>query len=233
MPNNWLQFWKGKNAFDDSMGINYSYFLRKVENYLQPSGNSVVLDIGSGPGNLEDAWYSRVSEIHGVDISERYNSLTRQKHKDHSNVFVYDLPENDYTNLNLLGDKKFNIIIVMSVLQYYKEKKEIVQLIESIKQHAAPGAVLLLCDLIVESSFIKEIMQVLAEGIREGKLFSTLTLLFKLRFSNYYKVKKESGFLILKQQEWLQILNDLKLNGKFIEEPLTLQKNRKNILVQF
>jgi len=233
MANNWLQFWKEKNAFDDSMVINYSYFLKKIAKYVQPATHSVVLDIGSGPGNLEDAWHSKVKEIHGVDISERYNRIARQKHKGHSNVFFYDLPENNYTDLSMLNSKKFNIIIVMSVLQYYENKMEIIQLLENLKQHTAPGATLFLCDLMVESSFLKEIAQVLSDGIKEGKFFSILGLFFKLRFSNYYKVKKKTGFLILKQHEWLEIMNHLQLNGKFTDEPLTLQKNRKNIIVQF
>lgn len=233
MANNWLKFWKEKNAFDDSMAINYSYFLKKVQKYVQPAFDSAVLDIGSGPGNLEDAWFAKVKEIHGIDISERYNNIARQKHQAHPNVFFYDLAEKDYTNLSMLNNKKFNIIIVMSVLQYYQNKHEIIQLLENLKPHAAPGSILLLCDLMVESSFGKEIMQILSDAIRERKFFSILSLLFRLRFSNYYKVKKETGFLILKQNDWLEIINHLQLNGKFTDEPLTLQKNRKNIIVQF
>ncbi len=110
----------------------------------------------------------------------------------------------------------------MSVLQYYENKLEIIQLLKNLKQHTAPGATLFLCDLMVENSFLKEIKQVLSDGIKEGKFFSILSLFFKLRFSNYYKVKKETGFLILKQHEWLEIMNHLQLNGRFTDEPLTL-----------
>ena len=233
MSNKWLEFWKEKNAFDESMTINYSYFLNKVEKYVQPSANSMVLDIGSGPANLENAWHHRVKEIHGVDISKRYNSIAREKHKAHPNVYFHDLPENDYTNLSVVDGKKFNIIVVMSVLQYYSNKQEVINLLENIRQHAAPGAVLLLCDLMVESSFSKEVMQVLGDALRERKFLSVLNLFFNLRFSNYYKARKETGFLILKEAEWTEILHQLHLTGKFTEERLTLQKNRKTIIVQF
>jgi 2-polyprenyl-3-methyl-5-hydroxy-6-metoxy-1,4-benzoquinol methylase len=233
MVNNWLTFWKEKNAFDDSMVINYAYFLQKVEKYIKPAPTARVLDIGSGPGNLEDAWYNRVAEIHGLDISERYNIIAREKHKEHSNVFFYDLPENDYLNFSMLNGKKFDIIIVMSVLQYYRNKEEVVQLLENIKKLSAPGAQVLLCDLMVKNSFLKEIVQVLSEAIKEGKFFSTLSLFFRLRFSSYYKVKKEAGFLVLTQEEWRDIIEKLKLNATFIEEPLTLQKSRQNLLIRF
>lgn len=233
MANNWLKFWKERNAFDDSMGISYNYFLKKIEKYIQPSANDIVLDIGSGPGNLEDAWYNRVKEIHGVDISKRYNNIAKEKHQGHPNIFFYDLPENDYTNLSVLKDKKFNIIIVMSVLQYYTNKQEIIQLLENAKRHIAPGAVLLLCDLMVKSSFLNEIVQLLSDAVTEKKFFSTVSLLFRLRFSNYYKVKQQSGFLILSEGEWREIIRQLALNGEFTEEPLTLQKRRKNIIIRF
>lgn len=200
---------------------------------MQPSANSVVLDIGSGPANLEDAWYTRVKEIHGADISERYNTMARLKHKDHSNVIFHDLPEDDYTNLSVLNNKKFNIIIVMSVLQYYSSKQDIIKLLENIRLHAAPGAILFLCDLMVENLFFKEVLQVMTDGIKQRKFFSIITLFYNLRFSNYYKVKKTTGFLVLKKEEWIEILHQQKLNGSFTEEPLTLQKNRKNIIIQF
>lgn len=233
MPDNWLTFWKGKNAFDELMAVNYSFFLKQVEKYVQPSADSYVLDIGSGPGNLEDAWYNKVKEIHGVDISERYNAMGRQKHSSHPNVFFHDLPESNYVSLTQLGNKKFDIIIVMSVLQYYKNKQEVMQLLMNIKSYASPGAVLLLCDLMVESTFFKEVTQVLLKSLRERKFISTLKLFFNLRFSNYYKVKKQNGFLVLKQLEWLQIMEQLHLNGEFVNEPLTLQKDRRNIIVRF
>lgn len=233
MANNWLAFWKEKNAFDDAMGINYAYFLKKVEQYAKPGAGSVVLDIGSGPGNLEDAWHNRVKEIHAVDISVRYNDMVRAKHQRHQNVFVYDLPDNDYLNLSMIDSRRFNIIIVMSVLQYYRNKDEIVQLIKNIREVASPGAVLLLCDLMVKESFLKEIFQVLKDAVKERKLFSVLSLFFKLRFSSYYKTKKQAGFLILSEEEWKEIIDTLKLNARFSEEPLTLQKSRKSLIVQF
>jgi 2-polyprenyl-3-methyl-5-hydroxy-6-metoxy-1,4-benzoquinol methylase len=215
------------------MAINYAYFLKKVENYIRPSSNAVVLDVGSGPGNLEDAWHNRVKEIHGLDVSERYNKIAREKHKEHRNVFFYDLPADDYLDFSMLRSRRFDVIIVMSVLQYYRNKEEVCRLIENIRKHATPGAQLLLCDLMVKSSFLKEIFEVLSNAMKEGKFFSTLALFFKLRFSSYYRVKKEAGFLVLSEDEWIEIIETLKLDARFIKEPLTLQQSRRNLLVKF
>ena len=233
MGDTWLSFWQEKNAFDDSMSINYAYFLKKVEQHISVDKSIVVLDIGSGPGHLEDAWHNRVKEIHAVDVSVRYNTMVREKHKAHPNVFIYDLPADNYLNLFLLGATKFDLVIVMSVLQYYRNKEEVISLLQSIKNVVAPGATLLLCDLMADVPFHKEVMQILKDAVRERKLLSIVSLLFKLRFSRYYKIKKQSGFLILKDEEWLEIFNRLQLKATYIKEPITLQKNRKSVMIQF
>jgi len=233
MADTWLTFWQEKNAFDDLMNVNYAYFLKKVEQYVQPSAGDVVLDIGSGPGHLEDAWHHRVKEIHGVDISVRYNEMVREKHKRHPNVVVHDLPADNYLDLGMLQGKQFNIIVVMSVLQYYRSKEEIIVLLKNIKKLAAPGSELLLCDLMVQSSFLKEIFQILKDAVKEGKLISILSLFVKLRFSKYYTIKKQAGFLVLSNEEWMDIIQQLNLDAQFIKEPITLQKSRKSIRVQY
>lgn len=81
MEYNWTEFWRQKNEFDKSMDVNYNYFLHRVTKYINPVKESMVLDIGSGPGHLEDAWFDKVKEIHGVDISERYNAAARENIK--------------------------------------------------------------------------------------------------------------------------------------------------------
>ncbi len=233
MSDSWLSFWQEKNAFDDSMSMNYEFFLKKVEQYVQPSADTIVLDIGSGPGHLEDAWYNRVKEIHAVDVSVRYNEMARHNHRQHPNVMVYDLSAENYLDYSFLPRHNFNLIIVMSVLQYYKNKEEIIALLKNIKDVSAPGAVLLLCDLMVKSSFVKEILQLLKDAWKEKKLFSMLSLFVRLRFSKYYKIKQKAGFLVLSDDEWREIFRMLNLQATFISEPVTLQKNRKNVLIQF
>jgi SAM-dependent methyltransferase len=233
MADNWVDFWKEKNAFDDSMGVNYGVFLEKVEKYIQPKSTDVVLDIGSGPGHLEDAWWAKVKEIHAVDISKRYNDIVRDKHRAHPNVFVYDLLERDYLNFSIVGDRTFDIIIVMSVLQYYKDKDEVKRLISSTQQLAKPGGKMIIADIMAPTPFVKEVVQVLGDALKKGKFFSYLYLFVKLRFSPYYQTRKQAGFLVLTADDWKEIISDLKLNARFTEEPLTLQKNRKNLLVKF
>ncbi len=233
MASTWLDFWQKENEFDDSMSTNYAYFLARVETYIPLSKTQKVLDIGSGPGNLEDAWHNRVAEIHGLDVSKRYNEMARAKHANHPTVHFHDLPADDYLNFSPVAGQQFDVIIVMSVVQYYRSADEVEGLIRAIQQVAAPGAKALICDLMVGGSVLKDIASIIGRSLRQGQLLSMLKLLVRLRFSSYYTVRKQNGFLILSEREWLDITRRLGVNAQFLTEPLTLQQERRNLLIQF
>lgn len=229
----WLDFWQNENEFDDSMTTNYAYFLARVEQYVTLTPTMRVLDIGSGPGNLEDAWHNRVGELHGLDISKRYNAMVRAKHANHPNVHVHDIAADDYLNFAPVAGRQFDLIVVMSVVQYYRNATEVEQLLTNIKSLAAPGAKALICDLIVEEGVLGDVVSILGRSLRQGKLFQMLGLLFRLRFSDYYTVRQQNGFLIVPEREWLLMCQRLRLNARFVEEPLTMQQERKNLLIEF
>lgn len=233
MTATWLDFWQQENEFDHSMSANYAYFLDRVEKYISLTGTERVLDIGSGPGNLEDAWHGRVAEMHGLDISERYNAMARAKHAHHPNVFFHALPADDYLNFNPVAGRPFDVIIVMSVVQYYRNAAEVEQLLATIKRVAAPGAKALICDLIVEENMLKDILSILGKSLRQGELLKMLRLLVRLRFSSYYTVKQQNAFLVVPEREWLAMCKRLALNARFLAEPLTMQQERRNLLIQF
>lgn len=233
MASSWLDFWQKENEFDDSMSANYAYFLARVEEFIPLSSTKTVLDIGSGPGNLEDAWHGRVAEIHGLDISERYNAIARAKHAHHPNVYFHNLPANDYLNFSPVAGRRFDIIIVMSVVQYYRNAAEVEDLLAAIKQVAAPGAQALICDLIVEESVLKDVLSIIDRSLRQGQLLSMMKLLFRLRFSSYYTIRKTNGFLVIPESTWLAMCRRLGLNARFVPEPLTMQQERRNLFVQF
>ncbi|MBC7570402.1 MAG: methyltransferase domain-containing protein [Spirosoma sp.] len=233
MTATWLDFWQTENEFDESMSANYAYFLAHVETLVSLTSGTRVLDIGSGPGNLEDAWYNRVAELHGIDISERYNALARTKHADHSTVFFHDLPADDYLNFSVVAGRQFDLVIVMSVVQYYRNANEAMQLLANIKQLAAPGAKALICDLIVEEGVMGDVLSILGRSLRQGQLLTMLKLLFRLRFSDYYEVRKQNGILVIPESVWLAGCKRLGLNARFIAEPLTMQQERRNLLIEF
>ena len=98
---------------------------------------------------------------------------------------------------------------------------------------AAPRAKAFICDLMVGGSALGDIFSVLKRSLSQGQLLATLKLLFRLRFSAYYNVRKANGFLVLSEREWLGICERLELKAEFIREPLTMQQERQNLFIQF
>lgn len=229
----WLDYWQQENAFDQTMSINYAYFLDRVEQHITLTSQTLVLDIGSGPGHLVDAWHNRVGRLVCLDISKRYNDLVRSRHAAHPNVVVYDLPADDFLNFDMIRGQTFDLVIVMSVLQYYPDMAAVEKLLTNLKELAKPGTKILLCDLIVSQGTAKDVLSVLKRSWQEKRLTSMLSLLFRLRFSAYYQVRQQNGFLIIPQREWLALCRRLNLNARFLPEPITLQHDRQTLLIEF
>jgi SAM-dependent methyltransferase len=229
----WLDFWQEKNEFDESMSMNYRYFLDHVEQYISLTSQTRVLDIGSGPGHLADAWHGRVGRLVGLDISKRYNELVRARHAQHPTVVVHDLAVDNYLDFSLVAGQQFDVIVVMSVVQYYRDAAEIEQLLANIRAVAAPGARALLCDLIVKEGMMGDILSAMWRSLRQGQLVSMLGLMVRLRLSAYYKIRQQNALLAIPESDWLAICKRLNLNAKFLPEPLTLQHDRQNLLIQF
>lgn len=231
MPRNWLEFWQCKNEFDEHMQTNYAYFLNKVEKYISIKNTDTVLDFGSGPGHLADAWHNSVALFHGIDISERYNTIAKSKHATKQHVQFFWLNPHDYLNLHLLNNSFYNLVIVMSVLQYYKSDEDIKLLLEQLVQKVKPGGKILLADLIVQKGMLKDLKSILLQAVKEHKLFDTLWFLVKLRFSAYYRLKKQNGLLVISLDKWCAMLKQMNLTYSVIDEPITLQKERKSIII--
>ncbi|MBO0932472.1 class I SAM-dependent methyltransferase [Fibrella aquatilis] len=229
----WIDFWQGENAFDQSMSMNYAYFLDRVEQYITLTPTTSVLDVGSGPGHLADAWHHRVGRLTGLDIAKRYNDIVRARHADHPNVTVHDLPADDFLHFPMLDGHTFDVIIVMSVLQYYPNIEAVETLLTNLKSLAKPGTKILLCDLIVGEAMLKDVVSALGQSLRQGRLAKMLSLLFRLRFSAYYGVRQQNGFLVIPPNEWLALCKRLDLKAYFLPEPITLQHDRMTLLIDF
>lgn len=231
MQSNWLAYWQINKHFDEYMQKNATCFLNKIQKYITIHHTDFVLDFGCGPGYLADAWHNRVALFHGIDISERYITKARSKHATKQNVQFFWLNPQDYLNLHLLNNSFYNLVIVMSVLQYFESEEEVKFLLEQLVQKVKPGGKILLADLIVREFKLKDFRSIFFQAIKNKHLYSTLSFFIRLRFSAYYKLKQEKGLLIISVEKWCKILKQMNLNYKVVQEPITLQKERKSIII--
>jgi hypothetical protein len=79
---------------------------------------------------------------------------------------------------------------------------------------------------------MRDLLGLLKQSLAKGTFFSVALFILKLRFSKYYAVKKKQGLLVISENEWKEMMTELQLEAFFIPEAITLQKDRKSILIK-
>tara|TARA_B100000686_G_scaffold346846_1_gene434318 strand:+ start:39 stop:452 length:414 start_codon:yes stop_codon:yes gene_type:complete len=132
----WLNYWNKKNLWSNSdiWKKNNEIFFKKTSKIFNYNNTHTVLDIGCGKGDFAKKISDKVNLVYCLDTSEEFISICKNNLGSANNVKILKL-NSDYTNLSLLKDIKFSIIIANSVVQYYKSQEEIVELVKSVKKN--------------------------------------------------------------------------------------------------
>ena len=213
--------------------MNMDYFVRATGPVMKYSAEDVVLDVGCGAGYLHESLRTRVREVHGVDVSERYLEHCRKKFEGVSNCRFYKLDERDYTNLSFLPERAFTKIVCLSVVQYYDRKEDLGALIRSMQRVAAPGAVALVSDIPATVGTGSDAVSLLALAAKERHLVDTLRYLLKMRFSEYHSVRTKNGVLRYEPDELARIARDMGLAAEVMSDQLTVNRSRLHLLLRF
>ena len=190
-----------------------------------------ILDIGCGTGELIENLISEANSICGVDISEDYIKICKRKFKQNKKVVIKKF-KNNYTNLYRLN-RKFNIIFCNSVVQYFSNENEIIELVKSAKKVSVKGTKFLISD-IMDLNEKKNLFKFIFYSIIRGYFFSLIKQYFILMFNpKYRELENEYKLLKIDTKKTVKKLKFLSKNIKILEYPLTINVNRKHILIEF
>ena len=229
---NWTTYWNQPTIFDRIMRFSTRFFCQRADAVLGLEADSRILDIGCGPGYLEEYFVDRVEHITALEVSETYLQQCTGRFRNQPGVNVLPLDVHAYTQLPVPRQPAFTHAIVLSVLQYYRNASEVKALLAEIRPRMRPGGRILLADLIVQPGSILDVLTFLVCALRAGFLLSALVFLWRCRFSEYFKMRADNGLLVLDAERWMQILQELGLSGRWIKRTLTCNPTRANLLIE-
>jgi SAM-dependent methyltransferase len=229
----WLQYWDVQTDLDDEgWRKNIALFLDGSREFLPFGAEDRVLDIGSGPGFLADALKDRVRAIHCVDTSARYVEQGRARLAKAKNVKFTQLGA-DYLDYGFLGNERFTRIVCASVIQYFKSLAEVERLLVTVRDHAEPGARLLIADIPEPRPLLHDLAGLMRTAWRQDYLWKVLRFTVRSLRGDYSRLRKQVGLLTVRREEMQGLLDRLGLRGEWLDTPLTLNDTRRHLLIHF
>lgn len=217
----WQNFWAtDPKLFRIVMKKSTDYFAEHLIAGKLLRTEDKVLDFGCGPGYLAERLVHQLSSYWGVDISPAYiNSCTKQFNEEKNSRFTL-LPETDKTFGLLeagLPEKYFDVIIILSVVQYFTDRHKVYELLKSCKPLLGEKGKILLADVIESNdTLIKDVMNVLLNSIRKKYFTAFLRFIYQAKFSSYNEIRKKNHLLCLTEKEISEICTSLGLQYQIL-----------------
>lgn len=230
---NWINFWDGQSVYSG----NFFYEIMKIclersSKLLKPGPDDIILDIGCGTGVLPQLLHKKVKEIHCVDTSPQMIEKARKTMAGADNVYFHVLDADNFTDLSMFEDNKFDLIISASVVQYYPDISSLENLLKEILRTAKPEFRALITDIHNRHSLIRDAGIQLWEALKKMYLLEVIRAFVKAKFrSNYMSVKETQGYLTTNRNELESLFAKLKIKGEVREDNLTVNGGRLHLFI--
>ena len=231
----WPIYWNKKNIWTNSdiWKKNNEIFFNKTSNIFNYNNKHTVLDIGCGNGDFAKKISDKVGLIYCLDTSQEFINLCKINVSNKNNIKILKLG-NDYTNLSFLKNINFSIIIANSVVQYYKSQEEIIKLVKSVKKIAIKNAYFLIADMHVVTDKKKSYSKLIYNSMINGYFISLMKMGLKIFMNKEFRdMIKYQPLLIVNLDKFIKDLSILVNKVTVINENLTINPDRKHLLIQF
>ena len=231
----WPIYWNKKNIWTNSdiWKKNNEIFFNKTSNIFNYNKKHTVLDIGCGNGDFAKKISDKVGLIYCLDTSQEFINLCKINVSNKNNIKILKLGD-DYTNLSFLKNINFSIIIANSVVQYYKSQEEIIKLVKSVKKIAIKNAYFLIADMHVVTDKKKSYFKLIYNSMINGYFISLMKMGLKIFMNKEFRdMIKYQPLLIVNLDKFIKDLSILVNKVTVINENLTINPDRKHLLIQF
>ena len=232
MSNKWINYWSKKNiwASTDLWSKNANVYFSNLKK-LFSLDNKKILDLGCGSGELIELLLDNANKVYGVDVSKHYVEICKKKFSKKSNVKIKHYL-NNYNNLLSLNCN-FDLIFCNSVIQYFSSTNEIVNLVKSVKEVSNPRAKFLISD-IMDINSKRNFANYMYLSIKRGYFFSLVKQFAVLLINSRYRsLETEYKLLEVYLKKLILLLRPYVKKMKIIDYPITINTERKHLLIEF
>jgi SAM-dependent methyltransferase len=233
----WQDYWQADRFWRDCTlwEVNAELFLAVAREIVGFGPEDRVLNVGCGAGHLERRLAPSVREILAVDTAEQFVDLCRERCRGQANVTVSRLGS-DYTDLTQLG-RSFTRVLLVSVVQYYRDLAELEALIRSARQVASPGGRILIADLPLRRGllrFARDGVDSFWQSLRHGYAVPLLQTaarrwLWRSSYSSFTGQRPELRFTSCQLRELARRLGPA---ARIIDRSMSVYANRPSLLIQ-
>lgn len=231
---NWDDFWQDKKSgFDYIMRNTTKYFLEKYFENYSTKNTEKILDYGCGPGVLVEGLLKKGYEVVGVDISNYYVDYCKNKFENNTNA-VFELVDNENTFEKILSKTSPDLIVAMSVIQYFESEKVLMEFLNQVKNYSTTKnhkIKLLIADVIPKKySKINDAIDLFFNSVKRGYVLDFFRFMYGIFFSDYSKSKLQVKHFDKDFFEKYALENQLQIS---IPKKLTVHSKRYSVELVF
>jgi len=226
----WSVFWNEQRSFSRRfLAGNAALFLARSARFLELRADDVVLDLGSGFGEVAGALAPRVAEYCGVDASERALAFC-PRIMTRLGPARFERVELSCDALPRARDRRgYTLVVGHSVLQYLPTQAAVDRLVDELRRVTAPDARMLLADLPGDDHVVRDAGSQLWHGLRGGYAAHVLWALVTAGLSSYARTRRRHGLLHFSESRLHQIGARFGTSVGVLAEPLTANTTRRQL----
>ena len=232
MSKKWIKYWSKKNIWGSSHIWKKNSFIlySSIKKHISIKDKN-VLDLGCGTGELIEYISTEANIVCGVDVSDIYIKICKKKFLKNKKIMIKKF-KNNYANLYKMN-QKFSIIFCNSVVQYFSDETEIIKLVKAVKKISEKNAKFIISDIMVKNQK-KNLVKLIFYSFVRGYFITLINQYFTLLLnSKYRKLEVEYNLLEIDINKLIKEIKPLTKKVRVIDYPLTINTNRKHLLIEF
>lgn len=191
----WSRFWKESGSqFDEVMEVSTWAAARRLDHHYRFNASNSILDFGCGPGYLVKYLLPTLVQITGADISMEVVEQNRIRYPGTQFIFIDDISSLH----NALGKRRFDYIILLSVVQYFGEIARVQEVVGELHKVLKPTGRLIIADVVnSKTSRLSDAAAAFFECLNRGRGLAFLRFIVRLLTSQYSTTVHSQPLLVI------------------------------------